>query len=231
MKLEEKNKAQELRRLGKSYNEIKELINVSKSSLSRWLDDIDLTKDQLARLLKGREISRYAAGRAKHANKLATISQIKERAKIESLKLMSNPLFLVGLSLYWAEGDKHMQERVKFTNSDPDMIAIIMKWFREICNVPENKFRIALHIHTLHSNNNLINYWSKITKVPKNQFNKTFVKPTSLKQRRNILYNGTCAIIVNDRNLFRKIIGWQIGTLDKFEIKSLRSSTDRTRAF
>ena len=132
--------------------------------------------------------------------------------------------------MYWAEGDKNWREKVKFTNSDETMIILIMRWFREICNVPEEKFRISLHIHDLHFNFNVKNYWAKITKVPKGQFHKTYVKKSALRQRRNVLYNGTCAITVNNKDLFRRIMGWKLGLLDYFNITP-RSSTDRIRDF
>ena len=94
-----------------------------------------------------------------------------------------------------------------------------MRWFREICKVPEYKFRIALHIHNLHSRNDMIDYWSNITKIPKNQFNKLYIKKTSLKQRINILYNGTCAVVINNKYLFRKIKGWKLGLQNYFNIR------------
>ncbi|TSC67048.1 MAG: Uncharacterized protein G01um101466_809, partial [Parcubacteria group bacterium Gr01-1014_66] len=47
---------------------------------------------------------------------------------------------------------------VKFTNSDWNTIILMMRWFREVCKVPEEKFRIALHIHNLHSAPDAKNY-------------------------------------------------------------------------
>jgi len=122
--------------------------------------------------------------------------------------------------LYWAEGDKSdEQERVKFSNSDPVMIIFIMEWFRKICKVPENKFRICLHVHELHCRKDMQEYWSKITGIPFSQFYKTQIKPTSLKHRKNKLYNGTCAVTIYNKDLFRRIKGWKSGFLEKMNIE------------
>lgn len=230
MKLNEKIEAVKLRKEGASYSDIVKKINVPKSTLSTWLRDIELTPQQKEKLLKGREKSRYAGAKAQQKKRIEKTKKIINESKKEFPLLVKNHLFLSGLVLYWAEGDKNQLERVKFTNSDEATIIIMMKWFREICNVPESKFRIALRIHNLHSRSNIKNYWSKITKVPKKQFYKIYIKQSSLRQRKNILYNGTCAIVINSTDLFRKIMGWRLGLLEYFNIPP-RSSTDRTRDF
>jgi len=127
---------------------------------------------------------------------------------------------LCGIKSQTVEGDKHKGERVKFTNSDPAMIRFMMNWFRDICNVPDKKLRIALHIHNLHITPRIEDYWSELARVPINQFQKTYVKRSSLRHRRNILYNGTCGIVIHDKNLFRRIMGWKLGLQGYFNISS-----------
>lgn len=219
MKFDQKNHAISLRKKGISYNKINEHVHVSKGTLSLWLRDIELTNPQKTRLLLGREKSRYAAAQIKKKERIRRTKEIIERARLEYLELIKNPLFLTGLSLYWAEGDK-AQERVKFANSDEKMILFMMKWFREVCKVPENKFRVALHVHTLFTNKDIDDHWSRLTQIPKKQFYKIYIKKTSLKQRRNKLYNGTCSIVINSRELFRRIVGWKLALLDYFAISS-----------
>lgn len=216
MKGKEKNIAVRLRKNGASYGEILKSVNVSRGTLSAWLRDIELAPTQLKKLLKGREISRYASGKKKKYIREQKTLKIIELAKKEFGSMAKNSLFLIGLSLYWAEGDKHKQERIKFTNSDPILVALILRWFREICDVPESKFRVALHIHNLHVSPEVQKYWRKITGVPTDQFQKIYVKHSTLKYRRNVLYNGTCAIVVNNKDLFRRIVGWKQAMTEQF---------------
>jgi len=220
MKLKQRIKAINLRKAGKSYSEIRKKIKVSKGTLSLWLGNVKLTSDQKKRL--------YVTLRQKNAYRLAKINQNKRikkskkiisEAKQETRSLFKNCLFVPGLMLYWAEGDKSdIREEVKFSNSDPMLIKFMMRWFRKLCKVPEDKFRIALHIHKLHCRKDIENYWSKITNVSIRQFHKTQIKPTSLRHRKNRLYQGTCAIRISDKDLFRRIKGWKIGFIDKFNL-------------
>ena len=214
-----------MRKAGKSYSEIRKKIKVSKGTLSLWLGNVKLTSDQKKRL--------YVTLRQKNAYRLAKINQNKRikkskkiisEAKQETRSLFKNCLFVPGLMLYWAEGDKSdIREEVKFSNSDPMLIKFMMRWFRELCKVPEDKFRIALHIHKLHCRKNIENYWSKITNISIRQFHKTQIKPTSLTYRKNRLYQGTCAIRISDKDLFRRIKGWKIGFIDKFNLSISKS--------
>ena len=211
-------KAIALHKEGITNAEILRRVGVSKSTLGLWLRDVPLDLEEAKRLLHGRELSRFAAAQWHRDGREKRVNEGLARGKREFPSLVKNPLFISGLCLYWAEGDKHRQERVKFTNSDPHTVTLMMRWFREICAVPEKKFRIALHVHTLHIAPDIQSYWSKITGVPQEQFQKIYIKPTSLRQRRNVLYNGTCAIVVNDKALFRKMQGWKIGLLKYFAL-------------
>jgi len=220
MKLREKIKAVSLRKLGKSYSEIRKKVKVSKGTLSLWLRNIKLTPAQERRLyITLRRRNAYKGAKIQQERRIARTKQIIREAKKEAKRLFKNPLFLSGLMLYWAEGDKSERtEAVKFSNSDPVMIKLMIKWFREICKVPEEKFRINLHIHELFCRKEVESYWSKITKIPLNQFYKTYIKLTSLKHRRYPLYNGTCSIRVGNVDLFRKIKGWKLGFIEKLKI-------------
>ena len=218
MKLTEKLTAIKLRKRGLSYKDILDKIDVSKSSLSLWLRDIELTPKQQEKLFVGREKSRYFAGSKKKAIRILQTNDIIDKSKREASSFIGSPLFLAGLSLYWAEGTKNSNESVRFSNSDKAMIELMMRWFREICNVPEKKFRVQIHMHNLHCQPDLEKYWSHIVGVPRRQFYKTYIKETSLGQRKNILYNGTCTITVNSRELFRKIVGWKLGLQEYFNI-------------
>jgi hypothetical protein len=213
-----KHLARKLREQGKSYSEIKKIVDVSKSTISLWLRDIPLSKNQ-KESLHGRAKSRYAGAKAKQEKRIQSTKEIIKNAKKETISLLKNKLFIPGIMLYWAEGAKRSNDMVIFSNSDPNMIKLMMQWFREICEVKNDKFKIQLQIHSLLDEKQIKKYWSEITEVSIEQFHKTIIKPTSLQHRKNILYNGTCCIRIYDRQLFRKMIGWKIGILKYFNLK------------
>ncbi len=214
MKFAKKLKAIELRREGLSYSEINSSINVSKSTLSNWLKDIELTDEQRVRLSR-LQATAYLGAKIIQARSLAHHKEIRESAQKEVPNLLNNRLFIAGLMLSWAEGDKRSGE-VQFSNSAPEMIKLMMKWFREFCKVPESKFRIGLFLHSLHVRDNCLEFWSKITGLSTGQFNKPYIKPTIFSNRKNKLYEGTCVIRVHSRDLMSKILGWLDGIKEAF---------------
>lgn len=206
MDFAKKIQAVTLRENGLSYSEIKKSIPVSKSTLSNWLKDIELTSDQRNRLNK-LQATAYLGAKKLQAKAIAHHKEIREAAKKEALNWINNPLFTAGLMLYWAEGDKRTGY-VQFSNSDPEMIKLIMKWFREFCKVPETKFRIGLFVHSLHIREDYLPFWSEITGLPLSQFNRPYIKPTIFSNRKNKLYEGTCVIKIHSRDLMSRILGW-----------------------
>lgn len=110
--------------------------------------------------------------------------------------------------LYWAEGTKRSSYKgIEFTNTDPDMILIMMRFFREILNIPGNKFRIIVRMGNKGNIKRAENYWSRLTKVPRKQFN----KPELLNLKKNSKSlekypHGMCRIIIHDISALRKLI-------------------------
>ncbi len=119
---------------------------------------------------------------------------------------------MAGLMLYWAEGSK--KEYVDFTNSDISIIRFMMKWFREICLVPNGKFRVQLHLHSGQDEDGIKKFWSEVTGIPKYNFVKSYIKKEGSGHRKNKLYKGTIKIRICSSDLLNKILGW----IEKFVI-------------
>lgn len=218
MKYQQKLQALSMRKEGKSYTEIRKTVPISKSTLSLWLRDIKLTPEQSKRL--------YVTLRQQNGYRQAKLMQQKRedrrnntitQAEKEFTQLKANSFFLSGLMLYWAEGDKTEKGLVKFSNSNPSMILFMVKWFTDICAVPKEKIKIELHIHELLHQKDTETYWSNLTAIPLNQFQKTQIKPTSLGHRKKLLYNGTCALRISNTILFWKIQGWTKGFIENMD--------------
>jgi len=128
-KRKEKEKAIQLRKLGKSYREIRALLPVSKASLSLWLRDYPLSAKKMRELrdFNVKRIEHYQETRRRQRDiKLAEIYKT-EKARI--LPLSRNELLIAGLFLYWGEGSKStLSNYVAFSNTDPAMIVFFIKW-------------------------------------------------------------------------------------------------------
>ncbi|MBI5728222.1 MAG: helix-turn-helix domain-containing protein [Candidatus Magasanikbacteria bacterium] len=214
----EKIQAIELRKRGRSYLEIQRKLGVSKSTLSYWLKSIVLSS------AKRKGINDRAGRKSREAlvrrNRLQTslarerALAIHESAQAEVRRLKKQPLFLIGVSLYWAEGYKqnndHGWKCVDFTNSDPAMVRLMMKFFREICAIASEKFRVQLMIHAGMNGKAITKYWKQITGIPKKQFLKpsTIISRASKGKRKKRLKYGTIHIRIYDVKFFHRMLGW-----------------------
>jgi len=211
----DKNKAISLRKRGKSYNEIRDILDVPKSTLSMWLRDIKMSSEAEKRFWS-RSRKKWAKSMTEFNRKQGEIAKEKaeKRQQIaikEVGKLSKKELLLVGSALYWAEGYKKSRWSLRFTNSDSDMVRLMMRFFREICEIPEPKIKAAVQIHSNTTSREAINYWSKISGISKNNFNKTYsrVTPSSkFKRAPNTLPYGTLNVSVHSVEIVDKIRGW-----------------------
>lgn len=206
--------ARHLRMRGLSVNTIAKELLVAKSSVSMWVRDITLTKLQkkrLSRNVHSREVvQRRVATRLK--NEKAKRRRVIDRHKqaIASLQISNSALLVLGCALYWAEGAKSEKNRIfNFSNSDPDMVRVIMLFLKKICTVPVQKMRGHIHLHPHLNAAKAKGYWAKISGIPESQFYKTSTALSrSSKNTRDTLPYGTFSVQINSVDLFLRMHGW-----------------------
>lgn len=213
-KIELKLKVQKLRRKGWSYTRIKRKIPVSKDSISRWCRGIVLTKEQQEALIKNRKFGQrkgsIVAAENKKRERRDNIRRIFREAIADVGKVSPRDEFIAGISLYAAEGAKS-DGFGSFANSDPALIKFMTNWLLEYGKVPMNKLRGAIWIHEGLDADKAKKYWSALTKIPENQFHKTYVakvKTKSDKIRKNIHNFGVFSIRFSSSERQRRILGW-----------------------
>lgn len=222
---QKKELVRDLRSQGLSYKELRQKIpfDISKSTISDWCKDIALTteqKERLDRLFKdGSYRGRLLGSKTTQVRRADEVRKIKEKAKTEISLLTKNEFMVAGLMLYWAEGAK--SRYIDITNSDPLLIKFMMDWLRIVCKVPEEKFRVSLHLHSGQSEIKIKKYWSRITNIPLSKFGKSYIKKEGSGYRKNILYNGTIKIRVCDSNLLHRVLGWIEGVSENWAISSI----------
>jgi len=220
-KIEQKNKAIELRKQGLSYTEILEQISVAKSSLSLWLRSVGLSKKQKQRLTDKKLASALKGAKRKKEIRIALTSRIKDKARSEVGKITKRELWLVGIALYWAEGNKEKDCRpgsgAQFSNSDPYMIRIFLRWLSENIKVSRENIGLDIYIHENHKDNidRAISYWSKHTGFARDNFKHIYFKKNKINTKRKNVgknYYGLLRVKVkNSSNLNRQISGWVEG--------------------
>ena len=214
-KLKEKERAIELRKKGYSYSEILKEISVAKSTLSLWLRSVGLAKKQKQRLTEKRLTALKRGWEACQKKRILITQKIKKEAKEEIKKINKKELWMIGTALYWAEGTKAKEyrrgEKVSFSNSDPNMILLFLKWLKEICLVSPSHLIYELYIHKNADWKEAQKYWAQILSIPLNEIRIYFKKHKTFTKRKNVgkKYYGVMRIKVRrSTNLNRKIAGW-----------------------
>jgi hypothetical protein len=197
-----KERAIALRRDGKTYTEIQSLIgvNIPPSTLCTWFGKTLFSSREKERIfLNGKERIRTGVVKA------AETKILHRREHFENIRLSN--LYLkdvfsdkdvakVGLTmLYLCEGSKRRKSSLYFGNSDPGIIQLFLRLFRDCYIVDERKFRGTVQCRADQDTEKLMRFWSETTLIPPNQFfhpqidKRTIGIPT-----RKANYRGVCRI-------------------------------------
>lgn len=215
-----KEKAIELRKTGASYGEIKRKLNVSKSTLSYWLKNVLLTDEQKKRLYTNSVAILTKGPKCQKERRNREVLKIIEDAEKEISSSISDETYkLFGAALYWAEGNK--KKDFGITNSDPNLIIFIVKWFEKAFNIFPNNLKAWLNIYPQQNDLELKKFWSDLTGIPFKNFGKSFIKPLSKNYKKNNLYYGTIKIrVCKGTDLRHKTYGWIKAILKEVAPKS-----------
>jgi hypothetical protein len=219
-RIEDKLRAQKLRHKGLSYREMLQTISVSKSTISVWCKNIQLTEKQKLRLLNKKQFGQrrgsLVAAENKRNARIERTKKIRDLAKKDIGRIINRDKFMVGIALYAAEGNKS-DGKAGFSNSDPKLIKFMTDWFISFAKVPMKKLRGAIWLHEGLSKKKSKKFWSNLINLPPNQFHKTYiakVKINSRKVRKNIHQYGVFQIRFSDSAIHRRIMGWISAVFD-----------------
>ena len=207
MKSREKFEAKELRRQGLSLKDISIKLGVAKSSVSIWVRDVKLTKDQISQI-KDKYINSHLLGNTYARDKFKKIREEyqKEGAKKAEEK---NWLHISGCMLYWAEGAKK-KNTVVFVNTDLNMMKLFIKFLKTFFHVINSQ--CTLQIYCYDGNGILIEdieqYWITNLNLYGCLLKKSYVKhaPVVYGKRGKLDY-GTCRLVVHNTVIVQHIYG------------------------
>lgn len=201
-KRKERDSAVAMRLEGKSYSEIKRIVQVSKSTLSRWLKDMPLPEERVRSL---RDWSEKRIERCR--NTKAEKRRVEFEHSLKSVETNIGPLserelLLAGTFLYWGEGGKTKPYAVSLSNTDPSIISCFISWVI-LLGAERQKFRVRLHLYSDMKPEQEIDWWSNELRLPKAQFARSYIKRSS---RTHITYvqrftHGTCNVTYGGREV------------------------------
>ena len=210
-------KARALRVEGLSYKEIREEINVAKSTLSLWLRNVPL-KPEYKKRLYTKQIEFLSHGpHSQKERRSHEIDAIIEKAASEiSFPLSKEAQILFGVALYWAEGDKG--KNFEITNSDPYLILYMTHWLKSVFDIDPDALKAYLNIYSQQDEVAIKGFWSELTGIPVKNFGKSYIKPSNKHFKKNNLYYGTIQIYIpKGTNLKHRVFGWTKAVLQNYE--------------
>jgi hypothetical protein len=207
-RFKDRHKAIQMRLDGKTYTYIKERVSASKSTLSLWLRDIELTKKQLDKIKKdkiSKRVESYIQTTKDRRKRIFNKSCIEERDKLYPLS--TRDYFIAGLFLYLGEGSKTDWWRISISNSNPDVIRFSMFWLTKILCLDKKRLKIQLHLYNDMNIEKELKFWRKVTGLPKKQFISPYIKiSSSARINHKGFGHGTCNVYGWDVKLKHQIL-------------------------
>jgi hypothetical protein len=211
MKTSERDMARKLRCEGRSMREITRLVGVSKSSVSLWVRDIELTPEQ-HEALRTRNI-RYDGQRLGNEAWSAQCRERRVRWQEEGREAArrGEPLHAAGCMLYWAEGRK-TRNAVQMANSDPEVLQFFVGFLRRYFEVLDEQFALTCNLFADHLPRQLEveQFWLDTLRLPPSSLRKSIVNQYSKysqKKRQNVLPYGTARVSVSRTRIVQTIFG------------------------
>lgn len=215
-----KQKAITLRKQGLSYSEIRRLIPVAKSTLSDWLHSVGLAKYQKQILTEKKQLAQKKGAATRKTQGVSKELLIKQEARTEAKKFIADPLWLVGVILYWGEGSKQKpwttSVPVQFMNMDPEAHKLFLRWSKKYLQSEDHGLKYEIYIHPTGDTVRARKYWSEKLSVPLEKIRVYFKKNNLNPKRKNInqdYYGVLKASIFKSTDLNRKIAGWTEGVI------------------
>lgn len=206
-----KSNAFTLRKQGKSFSEIASILQISKSTLSLWFRNETFSKNigkRLSKISQTESRSRLIKlNQFRREKLLDTYQTERENARKEFLTLHKKPLFLIGIALYWGEGDKVFKNgQVRVSNVDPRVISIFYEFLYKICKIPKHKIYGHLLLYPDLSAKICLKFWSEHGRIPIEKFSKPVV--IQGRSKRSKTKYGVCTVQVGNKRLKAKILEW-----------------------
>jgi hypothetical protein len=196
---------------GLSVGELAARAGVSKSSVSLWVRDIQLTEAQEDVLRErnpaynGQRLGakvRVALGRERRRR-----YQEEGRGRVRA----GDEAFIRACLLYWAEGAKS-RHSLSFSNADGEMVRLWMNVLRSTLAAPDPRIRLTCYLYTDHLERQaeVEDFWLTLTGLGRSNLCRSIVNHysrSSQRKRKNMLPHGTVKVAVHDTRLIQMVLG------------------------
>lgn len=183
-----------------------ELYTIKRLSIQQISEHLDISTYRIQRTLKKNGIAKRTISEAITACYITRFG-MKEFVIKQELTHHDELLKVAGIMLYWGEGSKR-GNAVGLSNSNPDLIKLFLHFLRTICGVAEDRIRISIHYYEDLDPEELVLFWSRVTKVHRSQFYKPWLHVRKKGTYRSPSLYGTILVTYSDKKLLKLILQW-----------------------
>src|SRR5277367_1282710 len=198
-----KKRARQLRISGVSVKRIARIVGISSSTASLWLRDIPMSRQRQLSVKKNATKRLKQATQIKIANTYVQAEKLRDEAFKIWIDKRTDPLFILGIGLYWGEGFKR-GGRFGIVNSDGILIRVWMRWCQKF--VPTLPLRADIYGYG--NEEKSVRYWKKITGLERIKYYTKSKIPG--KRPKHLLPYGTIRIIggIGNSQIHIKMCEW-----------------------
>jgi transcriptional regulator with XRE-family HTH domain len=166
-KIDEQNRARDLRAEGWTMPEIAAELGVARSSVSLWVRDVPYVPRRPPR----RGFVKRGPNKLERA-KQEEIGRLLAEGQ-ERIGALSDREFLIaGTALYAGEGFK--VRPAGMANTDPLILLFFVRWLRHFFDVDESRLKMTLYLHRGLDLDVATAYWSQLVDIPPERFLKPY---------------------------------------------------------
>jgi transcriptional regulator with XRE-family HTH domain len=165
-KVKEQEQARDLRAMSWTLQEIADKLEVSKSSVSLWVRDVEFEPRP-----RMRSLAQLRGPHKLRDRKMSEIEHLLAEGRDRIGQLTERDFLIAGVALYAGEGGK-TDGAISFPNSDPRMIEFFLAWLRHFFNIDETRSRVRPYLHEGLDLEAALDFWSSLMTIPRSQFGK-----------------------------------------------------------
>lgn len=182
-----------LRSHGYSLPEISKEVGVSRTSVLRYIKNVQILPQYLSEW----------AGKRGGSRKIKLLKLKRALSKGESVvgRLTDKEKLLILCSLYWAEGNK---KDFILTNTDPNLIKVFVNGLRQVFKLTDDQIKISLRLYEDLDREKSMAFWSEIVGIDKDKFLSVHILPGKKKGK---LEYGMCRVrIAKGGDLLKEVM-------------------------
>lgn len=212
MKDEKYQQAVELRKRGFTYSEIAKICGVSKSTVSNWLSKKKfskvIAKENTERAARDNKKRMLLLNKTRRAERITRYKEAIRTAETEFKHYKHSPLFIAGLSLYMADGDRKDQSRIRVNSTNSELHRIFIRFLQDFMGLEQKDMTFVVTLYEGMNETKEMKWWSRHINLSVNHFGKTQFLKSSSSHTASPQQHGSGSTFVDSTLHKKKLLHW-----------------------